>query len=176
MMQSMELTRLCSGEIVLRPIEGRDLDALAAIVMAPGLREWWGFVESEETMRHDLMSEDEDSGAFAIEVDGEIAGWLGVWEEDEPDLRFGGADIMLAAKYHGRGIGPRALRMAIDWLIEARGHHRVTIDPAADNARAIRAYEKVGFRPVGIMRQYAKGPDGTWQDALLMDLLAEELE
>jgi aminoglycoside 6'-N-acetyltransferase len=173
----MELTTLKDEELTLRPIEEADLDALAAIVSAPGAREWWGFVEGEEKLRRDLMCEDEDdSGAFAIEVDGALAGWLGVWEEDEPELRYGGADIMLAEEHHGRGVGPRALRLAIDWLIEARGHHRVTIDPAADNERAIRAYEKVGFRPVGVMRQYAKGPDGTWRDALLMDLLAEELE
>jgi hypothetical protein len=31
-------------------------------------------------------------------------------------------------------------------------------------------------RPVGIMRQYERGPDGTWHDGLLMDLLPEGLE
>ena len=52
---------------------------------------------------------------------------------------------------------------------------RITIDPAAHNARAIRCYEKVGFRPVGIMRKYERGHDGTFHDALLMDMLAEDL-
>ena len=51
----------------------------------------------------------------------------------------------------------------------------MTIDPAAANTRAIRAYEKIGFRPVGVMRQYERAPDGTWRDGLLMDLLAGEL-
>jgi aminoglycoside 6'-N-acetyltransferase len=50
-----------------------------------------------------------------------------------------------------------------------------TIDPAAANEWAIRAYESVGFRRVGVMRQYWRGPDGAWRDGLLMDLLAEEL-
>ena len=49
------------------------------------------------------------------------------------------------------------------------------IDPAADNAAAIRCYSKAGFRPVGIMRDYERGADGTWHDGLLMDLLAGEL-
>ena len=49
------------------------------------------------------------------------------------------------------------------------------IDPAADNVAAIRSYEKVGFRPVGVMRRYERGPDGQWHDGLLMDLLAEDL-
>jgi hypothetical protein len=40
---------------------------------------------------------------------------------------------------------------------------------SADNAAAIRVYEKVGFRTVGIMREYWRSPDGTWRDGLLMD-------
>ena len=51
----------------------------------------------------------------------------------------------------------------------------LVIDPAADNAAAIRSYTKVGFRPVGIMRRYERVTDGTWHDSLLMDLLADEL-
>jgi ribosomal protein S18 acetylase RimI-like enzyme len=43
---------------------------------------------------------------------------------------------------------------------------------AAVNAAAIRAYEKVGFRTVGVMREYWRSPDGSWRDGLLMDLLA----
>jgi aminoglycoside 6'-N-acetyltransferase len=61
------------------------------------------------------------------------------------------------------------------YAIELNGHHRLTIDPAADNPAAIRAYTKVGFRPVGVQRRAERGADGTWHDSLLMDLLAEEL-
>lgn len=52
----------------------------------------------------------------------------------------------------------------------------LTIDPAVDNAAAIRAYEKVGFRKVGVMREYWRSPDGTWRDCLLVDLLKHELD
>ena len=61
-------------------------------------------------------------------------------------------------------------------LFEERGHHRVTIDPAAANDRAIRSYERVGFRRVGVMRRYWRDPAGEWQDGLLLDLLAGELD
>ena len=56
-----------------------------------------------------------------------------------------------------------------------RGCLGLTIDPALANERAIRAYRGVGFRPVGVMRAYERGPDGTWHDGLLMDMLAGEL-
>lgn len=59
-------------------------------------------------------------------------------------------------------------------LFDERGHHRLAIDPAATNERAIRAYERVGFRPVGVKRQYERGPNGLWHDGLLMDLLTSD--
>ena len=76
---------------------------------------------------------------------------------------------------HDRGVGTDAVRTLARHLVVDHGHHRIVIDPAADNAAAIRAYTKVGFRPVGVMRSYERGNDGTWHDALLMDLLADEL-
>ena len=51
-----------------------------------------------------------------------------------------------------------------------------TCEATCADAAAIRCYEKVGFRPVGVLRRDERGPDGTWHDGLLMDLLAEELQ
>ncbi len=51
----------------------------------------------------------------------------------------------------------------------------IDIDPHVENARAIRAYEKIGFKPVGVRRRYVRGDDGMWHDSLLMDLLPEEM-
>ncbi len=73
------------------------------------------------------------------------------------------------------GVGSDAVRTLARYLFEERGHHRITIDPAAHNERAIRSYQRVGFRPVGVMRRYERGPDGSWHDGLLMDLLPEDL-
>jgi len=53
--------------------------------------------------------------------------------------------------------GREAVALLARYLFEQRGHHRITIDPAAANAQAIRSYIKVGFRPVGVMRQYERG-------------------
>jgi aminoglycoside 6'-N-acetyltransferase len=169
---TVSLPRLAGARVLVRPLDEADLDGLVEIVSSEGVREWWGWCESREQLRADLPC---DGNAFAIEVGGELAGWLAVSEELDPAYRSAGMDIMLAVAFQGRGIGPEALRLVARWLIEERGHHRLTIDPAAANARAIRAYEAVGFRPVGIMRRYERGPDGDWHDGLLMDMLAEEL-
>ena len=136
------------------------------------MREWWGPITGPDQLREDLLN---DGTAFAIEVDGAVAGWLAVNEESEPGYRNAALDIMLAPPYQDRGLGSEALRAAIRWLIDDRGNHRVTIDPALHNERAIRAYDAVGFRRVGVMRRYERGVDGEWHDNLLMELLAEEL-
>jgi aminoglycoside 6'-N-acetyltransferase len=67
------------------------------------------------------------------------------------------------------------VRRIVRHLIDDRGHHRITIDPATENAAAIRAYEKAGFQPVGVMRRSERDTGGGgWHDSLLMELLAGE--
>ena len=85
-------------------------------------------------------------------------------EELDPEYRHAGIDLFLGAPYQDRGLGTDAVRTIARHLVHDRGHHRLTIDPVAHNARAIRCYEKVGFRRVGIMREYQRDPDGTWRD------------
>jgi aminoglycoside 6'-N-acetyltransferase len=74
-----------------------------------------------------------------------------------------------------RGLGTDVVRTMAHDLVGDRGHHRLVIDPVTHNARAIRCYEKVGFRLVGVMREYEQDRDGIWHDGVLLDLLAREL-
>ncbi len=158
--------------VTLRPLDEPALDRLVELLSHASVRRWWGTVEGPEALREDLRH---DGTAFTIEVDGAVAGWLGIAEETTPDFRHVALDIALGAEFQDRGLGSAALRTVVRWLVAERGHHRFTIDPAAANERAIRAYEVVGFKPVGVLRRYERAPDGSWQDGLLMDLLAEEL-
>lgn len=167
------LPALRASRVALRPLRDDDVEALVAIVRAPGVREWWGYDAGSE--RDGLRNDGNAFAVTSIADGGALAGWLAFSEELEPDYRHVGLDIVLAPPFQNRGLGSEALRLAARWLIDERGHHRLTIDPARANARAIRAYEAVGFRPVGVLRRYERGEDGRWRDGLLMDLLAEEL-
>jgi aminoglycoside 6'-N-acetyltransferase len=110
-------------------------------------------------------------------VDGQVAGMIQYWEETEPKYRHAGIDLFLDPALHGHGLGSEAVARVVRMLIDERGHHRITIDPATDNAAAIRCYEKVGFKPVGVMRQHERDVGGNgWHDSLLMELLASEFE
>lgn len=166
---------LSGDRLTLRPLADADLDALVDIIARPGVREWWPSADERSRVREELRGDDAGCLALAIDVGGELAGWLAVTEEDDPDYRHAALDIILAPGHQDRGLGPEALRTAIRWLIQERGHHRFTIDPAIENERAIRAYAAVGFRRVGVLRCYERRSDGRWRDGLLMELLADEL-
>jgi len=150
------------------------VERVAEIQAEPGVARWWGLPDEAQLRRQAEGVEDEK--AFAIETDGQLVGLIQYYEENEPDFRYAGIDVFLTERVHGLGLGTDAVRTLARYLIHERGHHRLTIDPAAENAVAIRTYEKVGFRAVGIMREYWRSPDGTWRDGLLMDLLAREFD
>jgi aminoglycoside 6'-N-acetyltransferase len=167
-------TLLCGRNVVLRALQLDDVEQVAAIQAEPGVARWWGPPDEADLRRQAEGVTDEK--AFSIETGGELVGLIQYLEENEPDFRHVGIDVFLAERAHGRGLGTDAVRTLARYLIQERGHHRLTIDPAADNAAAIRAYEKVGFRTVGVMREYWRSPDGTWRDGLLMDLLARDFD
>lgn len=116
-----------------------------------------------------------DSTPYVIELDGHVVGWIQWSAEEEPDYRHATMDIYLDPAVHGRGVGTDAVRTLARHLINDHRHHRLEIDPAADSEIAIHCYLNVDFRPIGIRRRRERGSDGTWHDALLMDLPAEEL-
>jgi aminoglycoside 6'-N-acetyltransferase len=159
--------------LILRPVTPGDRPRLREILAEPSVARWWTYGSPDERVADWL--DDADSVILAIEVDGEVVGSIQFFEEPGADYRHASIDLFLATAFQDRGLGPEAIRLVARHLVDVRGHHRLTIDPSAANARAIRAYARVGFRPVGVMRSYERGPDGTWHDGLLMDLLAGEL-
>jgi aminoglycoside 6'-N-acetyltransferase len=159
---------LQGSRLRLRAVGEDDRAALAAILAEPVVRRWWG-----ELAPGDLDPPD-DGDLLVVEVEGEVAGLIQSGEAGDPMYRSASVDISLGGAWQGRGLGREAVGLLVAHLIDGRGHHRITIDPAAANERAIRCYEAVGFRRVGVMRQYERGDDGTWHDGLLMELLARE--
>jgi aminoglycoside 6'-N-acetyltransferase len=161
--------------VVLRPAVDADAARLAEILATQEVATWWGAYPLERVREEMTDGPYEDELTFVVEVDGVVIGLIQQWEEHEPQYRHAGIDISLHPDWHGKGLGTDAVRTLARHMFEDLGHHRVTIDPAAHNERAIASYRKVGFKPVGIMRNYERAPDGTWHDGLLMDLLPEDL-
>ena len=166
---------ILGGALVrLEPATTDHVTALAAIRRSPQVHDFWrGGDDLVAAVNEDLQ--EPGSTPYVIECDGRVVGWIQWSAEDDPDYRYASIDIYLDPAVHGRGLGTDAVRTMARHLIDDHGHHRLEIDPAADNAAAIHCYSKVGFRPVGLRRSSERGNDGSWHDGLLMDLLADEL-
>jgi aminoglycoside 6'-N-acetyltransferase len=160
-----------SSRLILRPLVKGDETQLLRIHATPEVALWWGLPDEGFP-----WSDEPESTRLTIEVDGEVAGMIQFWEEPTPKYRHATIDLFLDPALHGRGLGTEAVRRLVRQLIEERGHHRITIDPGTGNTAAIRSYEKVGFKRVGVMRRYERRIGSEeWRDGLLMELLAEEL-
>jgi aminoglycoside 6'-N-acetyltransferase len=165
---------LRGDSVVLRPLSVDDVPRLVEIGRQPEVARWWTSVTAEKLT--EKAEGRDDATGLAVLVGCEVVGMIQYAEEDDPEYRSASIDIFLSNEVHGRGLGTDAVRTLARWLVRERGHHRVTIDPAVENPVAVRAYEKVGFRPVGVLREYWTDPSGIRHDGLLMDLLAGELD
>ena len=164
---------LVGEQVTVRQGRAEDVDALCAIRVEPSVARWWGDPDPRDDTEAELRGAS-DTILLVIEVAAEVAGGIQYHEDLDPRYRHAGIDIYLGARWQGRGLGVEAVRLVARFLFEQRGHHRLTIDPAAANMRAIAAYTKVGFRSVGVMRQYERHAGGPWHDGLLMELLRDE--
>jgi RimJ/RimL family protein N-acetyltransferase len=167
-MPSPELVCERAG-VILRLVADDDATELRRILETAEVRRWW------DVAPDDFPWDDPEATRLTIWVDDAIAGLIQFGEETEPKYRHASVDLFLDPRLHGRGIGTEVVRRVIAHLIEDRGHHRITIDPAVDNHAAIRSYEKAGFRAVGVMRAYERDVEGGgWHDGLLMEVLAAD--
>jgi aminoglycoside 6'-N-acetyltransferase len=166
------MDRMAPGEppsLTLRPLAIGDEAELLRIHTTPEVMRWW------DIPAEGFPWDEPESVRLTIEFDGAVAGLIQYWEESEPKYRHAGIDLFIDPVLHGRGLGAEAVRRVVHMIFRERAHHRITIDPAAANTAAIRAYEKVGFRAVGVMHCAERDVGGEgWHDSLLMELLVGE--
>ena len=141
--------KLEGAQVVLEPVESSHVSELRRILATPEVRSRWG----DEAASPDWPFDDASAVRFVIVVGGEVRGMVQYDEEETPMYRHASIDIFVDSAVHRRGICHDAVRTLARHLIADIGHHRIVIDPAADNVAAIRCYESVGFRPVGVMRR-----------------------
>lgn len=160
----------------LRTTNESDREALIAIRTTPEVAARWRSEDLDADF--DELLDDAANGEVQpltmVDGDGRVVGFVQFAEEEDPDYRHASIDIYVDPAKHRRGHATEAIGLVIDHLFADRGHHRLTIDPAADNAPAIACYAGLGFQPVGVLRAYERQTDGRWADGLLMELLATD--
>lgn len=156
--------------VTLRAMTEDDLPLLHAWLQEPHIVEWWGGDRpSLEVVREqyapERLAEERVTPCIAMLGDLPFAyaqsyvalGAGGGWWEDETDPGVRGIDQSIGpAALLGRGLGTRLVRAMVERLFTDPAVTRIQTDPSPDNHRAIRCYEKAGFRQVGVIAT----PDG----------------
>lgn len=156
--------------VTLRLLAAHDLPMLHDWLNRPHIVQWWG----GERPTWAQVREQYDPAALAQERVTAYVGLLGVvpfayaqsyvalgagggWWPDETDPGVRGIDQSIAdAQLLGKGLGTRLVRALVQRLWGEAAVTRIQTDPAPDNLRAIRCYEKAGFRRVKVVTT----PDG----------------
>lgn len=149
--------------VTLRLMTAHDLALLHQWLNRPHIVEWWGgdrpsAAEVCERYNPRVLAQANvtpyigllDGRPFAYAQSYVALGAGGGWWEDETDPGVRGIDQSIAApELLGRGLGTRLVRTLVDRLYRDPGVSKIQTDPAPTNLRAIRYYEKAGFRRIG---------------------------
>jgi aminoglycoside 6'-N-acetyltransferase len=103
-------------------------------------------------------------------------GYIQYYPEPEAEApgTFGIDQVIGEPDLWDQGIGTRAVSLLLTFLFQREGAAKVITDPRIDNLRAIRCYEKCGFRKVRILPGHELH-EGSFRDSWLMEVTAEGL-
>lgn len=182
---------LSDGVVTLRPADARHAPVLGALLRDADVQVLTGSVhstaqaaaiargEADLGFTPERLAEvyggwaaDEDRAVWLIEADGAVHGEILLLDLD-PGNRACALRLWLAGVGRDRGLGTRALTLALDHAFGTVGLHRVGLEVYHHNPRARHVYARLGFVHEGTLRQ-ALLLDGAWVDCHVMGLLAEE--
>ncbi|MEM5470845.1 GNAT family N-acetyltransferase [Hoeflea sp. AS60] len=172
--------------ISFRPVTSDDYPLLDSWLNTPHMREWWGDPETELGYIRDMLEGRDTTRPFLFLLDNAPVGYIQYWyiadHLDEPWLSKApwvtqvptdsiGVDMAIGdAALLSKGLGSAVLK-AFTARLRSEGYDNILIDPDTSNARAIRAYEKVGFRPLIVSRESSEDEDTA---VLIMRLVSED--
>ena len=115
-----------------------------------GESEDWDFEKYQETERKWFPGDESRNAYYLIEHDGEMIGWI---SHSYNDAKIENMEVDIAfrsLKHAGKGLGVKIITALIDYAHEKYGINTFMIRPGKHNKRAIRAYEKCGFKAAGL--------------------------
>ncbi len=171
------------GSVALRPVSRRDYWRLQYLLTqdrdwlepweatTPGLRT----VVNAGWMISSLKSQARRGTGlgFVILYNGTIVGQLNVASIQHGSVSSATIGYWIAKSAAGNNITPTAVALAIDYLMDEVGLHRIEIDIRPENGPSLRVVEKLGLRLEGIKERFIH-IDGAWRDHKVFAITAEE--
>jgi ribosomal-protein-alanine N-acetyltransferase len=176
---------LTHGDIGLRIIRTKDAKTIERLVL--GNREWlrpWEATNPHAPLSFDFRSqirsllrqlETSDALPFVILYQGEIVGQLNVANILHGSVSSCVIGYWIVPEVAGLGITPTAVALAMDYMFNAVGLHRVEIDIRPENGASIRVVQKLGLRYEGLKKNYIH-INGDWRDHYIFALTIEEVK
>ncbi len=149
-----------------RPLDPGDMPLIARWLEEPHVARWWDGGAAAGVREIEQAMAEASTAPHLVLMDGEPVGYIQSYDiHAEPDHPYGdqppgtlGIDQFIGvAALTGKGHGPRLIAAFVARLFAA-GCPRVVLDPAPDNAVAIRAYEKAGFGRLDLRTTPQFGP------------------
>ena len=180
-MADTSAARVRGQKVWLRALEESDLPAYKRAVNSVEVGSWAGYPwpHSEATVArwYEDVRARHGQGEywFAVSPLGsdEFIGTVWLWNKGD---RLDGLELSIFVTEeagHGNGIGSDAIDAALDFIFGSYETERVWLTTEVDNARAVRAFEKSGFRVDGTIRHHFRRA-GEWRDSALMAILRED--
>ena len=155
-----------NARVHLRKAHRHDAGLIRTWLVTPDIQEWWGPLSATEAEVNIALSS-AHAICRIIECDGQAVGYCHaidatLWGDQLPDELEPGTwdlDIFVASESHrGKGIGQIALAALKDEVFSTTLAVAVCVFPSIRNERAVRAYEKAGFKWKRIWNDPHAGP------------------
>ena len=148
-------------------------DAETKRLLSPGVP--YPFTLEEETKWFEKISANNDNYSFAVETleESKYIGGCGVngldWKNSIATV-----GIFIGDKnYWGKGYGTDAMKVLLKFIFEQMNINKVKLFVYSFNERAVKSYEKSGFKREGVLRQ-EMFRDGKYNDEYVMGILKDE--
>ena len=170
-------------EICLRLLEIKDKQLLLKWLTDKRVLNFWegeNAVFDIERITEDFYSnEDVEAIRAIIEYKQKPIGYIHMYELNENLMKeyeypitkkvvFGVDQFIGEPEFWGRGIGTKFMKLVLEYLVDKKFAEAVILDPHADNQRAIRCYEKVGFKKIKFLPKHELH-NGEMVDCFLME-------
>ena len=158
--------------LTLRPAALGDLSSVMAIERSPDYELY--VARSDEEGHRAMLSSPSHTYRVGVGQSGEIEAFAILRGLGDPHLNLYLRRVAVARP--DQGLGTAFLSLVLDEAFGPMGAERFHLDCFADNLRAQRSYENLGFTRDGVLRQAYRRADGTRADLIMMAILKTEWE
>ena len=174
---------LQKGDLLVRKLELNDKYLLSKWLSDSEILQYYEGRDNPfdvEKVEEEFLNDIDKTIRCIVEYDGAPIGYIQFYEvEEEERDTYGTEDVseniygmdqfIGESAYWNKGVGTQLVQAMVQYLIEEKGADRIVMDPQAWNERAIRCYEKCGFKKVRFLSKHELH-EGEYRDCWLIEL------